>query len=229
MATLSIVVDNNTYRSDMAHEWGLSIFVQLENSVLFDTGASGEVLMANLEKLEINPQNIQAVVISHSHMDHTGGLKTLDKYIKPETPLYYPNKKIGFFTPENMKIIFSRESKEIFPNIWLSEFPTILSIERALVIKSNDKNFLLVGCSHGGVILHIKKAKELFGDIYGVIGGFHISTKDEGISVGNSLNDENIKYICPIHCTQKPAIEGLKKTFKVFIDRGGTGKIIDLD
>jgi len=223
-----IVVDNKPYRSDMAYEWGLSIYIKNEYNVLFDTGASSEVLLNNLEKLEIDPKSIDAVVISHAHMDHAGGLKGLDKVVKKGTPLYYPSNTIKFFKPENLKIKYTRESMEIFPDIWLSEYPSILAIERGLVVKGTH-NYLFIGCSHGGVITHVEKARQLFGNIYGVIGGFHISTKYEGVNTANELNRYDVKFIATLHCTETRAVEGLKEYFKGKIDTGGSGKIINLD
>ncbi len=148
--------------------------------------------------------------------------------MKKGTPLYYPRKGVGFFEPQNVKVIYNRESIEIFPNIWLSEFPSILAIERGLVIDTGENKYLFLGCSHGGVLTHIEKAKEIFGTIYGVIGGFHISTKYEGINTAEGLNNLGIEYIATLHCTEDKAVEGLKEKFDGTIERGGTGKILEL-
>ena len=59
-------------------EHGLSIWIETQGvTALLDSGETGKVLMHNLEALKLNPMDIQAVVISHSHIDHTGGLAAL--------------------------------------------------------------------------------------------------------------------------------------------------------
>lgn len=46
-------------------------------TVLFDTGVTGQGLLHNLDALDINPQDIQAIVLSHGHVDHAMGLPGL--------------------------------------------------------------------------------------------------------------------------------------------------------
>ena len=45
--------------------------------VLFDTGGDGPTLPGNMTRLGFDPQAIDAVVLSHVHGDHTGGLRAL--------------------------------------------------------------------------------------------------------------------------------------------------------
>ena len=52
--------------------WGLSMLIG--NNILFDTGESGAFLLHNMKELNIDLSAIDAVVISHEHWDHTGGL-----------------------------------------------------------------------------------------------------------------------------------------------------------
>jgi len=59
-------------------EHGLSLWIETPaGNVLFDTGASGEVLLHNLEALGFQMEKIDAIVLSHGHYDHTGGLMAL--------------------------------------------------------------------------------------------------------------------------------------------------------
>jgi len=42
--------------------------------ILFDTGSFAEPILYNLGKLNLEPQDIDLIILSHSHFDHTGGL-----------------------------------------------------------------------------------------------------------------------------------------------------------
>ncbi len=60
-------------------EHGLSLLVKAWrgekcNTVLFDTGYTGIALFHNAEILGIDLREIEALVVSHAHMDHTGAL-----------------------------------------------------------------------------------------------------------------------------------------------------------
>jgi 7,8-dihydropterin-6-yl-methyl-4-(beta-D-ribofuranosyl)aminobenzene 5'-phosphate synthase len=45
--------------------------------VLFDLGVSGFGMIENMDRLEIAAKDIEAVVLSHGHFDHTGGIEGL--------------------------------------------------------------------------------------------------------------------------------------------------------
>lgn len=71
-----ITLDDNTAgRWDMVAEWGLSILVQTDElTVLMDTGQRDAVIR-NAETLKIDLGSVDKVVLSHGHVDHTGGLR----------------------------------------------------------------------------------------------------------------------------------------------------------
>lgn len=68
------LIENMVYGQGLVSEHGLSFYVEDGNSkILLDTGQSGS-FMQNAERLNISMEEIDAVVISHGHYDHTGGL-----------------------------------------------------------------------------------------------------------------------------------------------------------
>ncbi len=71
---ITILIDNKTSRADLSAEHGLSLWIEYgEKRILFDTGQSN-ALVRNAEKLGIDLAQTDAIVLSHGHYDHTGGL-----------------------------------------------------------------------------------------------------------------------------------------------------------
>ncbi len=61
-------------KTDLVKEAGLSLYVKTQNNkILFDTGSSG-AFADNAEKLGVDLSEVDMVIISHAHFDHTGGL-----------------------------------------------------------------------------------------------------------------------------------------------------------
>jgi 7,8-dihydropterin-6-yl-methyl-4-(beta-D-ribofuranosyl)aminobenzene 5'-phosphate synthase len=84
--TLSVLVDNNTLTDRyFSGEPGLSFFIETEGKkILFDTGYSG-LFIANAEKMGISLREPDGVVLSHGHLDHSGGLVALIRYLTEST------------------------------------------------------------------------------------------------------------------------------------------------
>jgi 7,8-dihydropterin-6-yl-methyl-4-(beta-D-ribofuranosyl)aminobenzene 5'-phosphate synthase len=69
-------------------EHGLSFLIEAQGRrLLFDTGASGTVLVHNLGEAGIPPDTIAALALSHAHHDHTGGLGAFLE-LRPGLPLH---------------------------------------------------------------------------------------------------------------------------------------------
>lgn len=59
-------------------EWGFAALLEFEDEVmLFDTGFKADTVKRNAELMQKNLSDVETVVLSHFHSDHTGGLLSL--------------------------------------------------------------------------------------------------------------------------------------------------------
>jgi 7,8-dihydropterin-6-yl-methyl-4-(beta-D-ribofuranosyl)aminobenzene 5'-phosphate synthase len=77
---LNILVDNTTINNNYAAEPGLSILIKDEDTkILFDTGCSDNFIK-NAIKMGKDLTDLNYIVLSHNHFDHTGGVESLIEY-----------------------------------------------------------------------------------------------------------------------------------------------------
>ena len=66
---------------------GNSIFIRTESTnIILDAGLSGKKIVNLLESIEIDPDKIDAVIVSHEHSDHIRGVGILCRRFN--IPLY---------------------------------------------------------------------------------------------------------------------------------------------
>ena len=131
--TLTVLVDNSAILdNDLLAEPGLSFLLTTAGKkVLFDTGLSG-LFLANARKLGTELDDVDTVVLSHGHIDHTGGLPALADLVggtgdcgSPPPELiahprcFWPKEKKGKM---NGSVMTGQEAAEVF-RLRLSDQP----------------------------------------------------------------------------------------------------------
>ena len=209
---ITIISDNTIYKEGLKKEWGFAALVEVENTprILFDTGASGSVLLYNMQKLDINPESIDCIFVSHGHWDHTGGLEDF-LGVNDNVKLYLP---YSFHSkPKAKEIIKVKGPINIYQNVYSTG--ELEEIEQSMIIKIGKGLVVIAGCSHPGVGNILNSASN-FGKVIVLIGGLH------GFREFDLVKD--LDLICATHCTQYK--EQIKKLYPEKFIEGGAGREI---
>ena len=67
------------FRKTLHNEWGLSLWLESQaggntRTLMLDYGYTPEVLLNNMELVGADPSKLDALIVSHGHYDHFGGL-----------------------------------------------------------------------------------------------------------------------------------------------------------
>ncbi|MDP8259109.1 MAG: MBL fold metallo-hydrolase [Candidatus Aadella gelida] len=211
---IKVIYDREAKKGLLSGE-GFSCLI--DGKVLFDTGEIPNNLIENMNRMKINTDKLEAVVISHDHWDHTSGLweilrrkRGLKVYACPSFSDTFKKcvKELGG------ELITAIEPIEIVPNIFVTgelagEYNDEYLPEQALVIKGDKGTSIITGCAHPGILNILKYTKKNFDteNMYMVLGGFHLDGLErEAISdIISDLKAFGIKKTGPTHCSGEKA------------------------
>ena len=234
---IKIVYDNFTHIADLETNWGYAAVVETNSSTfLFDTGAHGDILLHNMETIGVKPEDIDFVVISHSHPDHTGGLHDFlarNSNLKVYHPKSFPEQIINEIKEFGAEPISISSATEIVPDVFSSGEIDGKVPEQALVIKTDEGNVLMTGCAHPGIIKMIEAVKAEFKDesIYLALGGFHLykCRLDEIRSVVDKFKELGIQRVAPSHCSGSPVRDCFKRVYGDDFVEVGIGSVVGVN
>jgi 7,8-dihydropterin-6-yl-methyl-4-(beta-D-ribofuranosyl)aminobenzene 5'-phosphate synthase len=220
---IKVIYDKDGLGKNLYVGWGVSFLI--DDKILFDTGEKGEWLLENMRALDVDINKIEAVVISHDHWDHWGGLwdllqqrRGMRMYICPHFSREFKDKAfaLGADLVENEKL--TQIIQDIFstgeiPGAYKGKYMA----EQALVLKTNNGLTIITGCAHPGILKMVEKAKMKFPDesIYFVLGGFHLMESDKRAVeiVAENFKKMNIIKAGPTHCSGDMAVEIFKNFY----------------
>jgi 7,8-dihydropterin-6-yl-methyl-4-(beta-D-ribofuranosyl)aminobenzene 5'-phosphate synthase len=228
--SLISVYDNYQVKPELKTAWGFgSVIKTAEEVLLFDAGGDSGILLFNMKKMNIDPQSIHKVIISHIHGDHLGGLEGFLKKSSNVTvfiPSSFPDSVRKMITTRGAKFIDVSGPEKIsdfaFSTGELSGPPR----EQSLIINSKKGLLVMTGCSHPGIVNIVKKTKEIFPElkIHLAIGGFH----HPPVAVVKGLRELGVEKVAPSHCTGDHVIEAFRNEYKSDFIKYGVGKIIKI-
>ncbi|MHC1573472.1 MAG: MBL fold metallo-hydrolase [Candidatus Syntropharchaeales archaeon] len=88
---ITTLSENTAGRADLVGEYGLSVLIEQDGKkILFDTGQSTSCVK-NADTMHVRLDDLDMIILSHGHYDHTGGLKevlmrtgSIDVYAHPD-------------------------------------------------------------------------------------------------------------------------------------------------
>jgi 7,8-dihydropterin-6-yl-methyl-4-(beta-D-ribofuranosyl)aminobenzene 5'-phosphate synthase len=233
--TLSVVYDNNPYDTRLETRWGFSCYVKgPEKTILFDVGGEGSILLSNMEKLKIDPKTVNALVLSHIHQDHIGGLSHFLR----------ENHRVSVFMPQSLpqsvkdkvrqasaKSVGVHKPMKICRHVYSTgELGTFIR-EESLIIKTSRGLIVITGCAHPGIVNIVKKAKGLLSsEVYLVLGGFHLCWMNlsQVREIISGVKKEGVKRVAPCHCSGDLARKQFRKAYGKDFILVGAGKTITI-
>jgi len=218
--TIKVVYDNYVKEVGRKADWGYSIVIEgLDKGILFDTGTQPDIFESNFKEMGLNAADIDIIVLSHEHGDHTQGIPALVR-MKSGIPVLFPLSFSEDFKKKmvdyGLEPVLVKEPAMICEHLYTSgEFAGQIP-EQALVLNTREGLVVITGCSHPGINMMLKEIKSIFGkDIYMVFGGFHLlnKTKQEMEDLISEMKSLGVKKCGATHCTGEMQIKMFKDSF----------------
>ncbi|MFX0168990.1 MAG: MBL fold metallo-hydrolase [Candidatus Hodarchaeota archaeon] len=198
------LIDWHTSQDTLRTELGVSYLIRTdENVILFDLGLNPRQehpspLLLNMKQLGIEIRDVDTIVISHNHGDHTGGNKWSKKKTFSLSGTQLDISHVTVYTPVPMKYPGLKPIHTKDPWVVGKGVATTGSIanamffvssglvhEQALAVNVKNKGIvLIVGCGHQGLSKLLNRTARLFEEpLFGIIGGLHYAVEGGPIDI----------------------------------------------
>lgn len=230
MMALTVVFDNNPFDPRLRTSWGFAAWlVYGDRTVLFDTGGDGSLLLRNMAVLDLDPQTIDIVVLSHTHGDHTGGLGVL-LAVNPAVAVYVPQVFPARFKDQvrssGATVLEVSGPTEFLPGLWSTGQTGTGLVEQALVARTEKRLVVVTGCAHPGVDKMVARARQVARDeIALVVGGFHLggASRRRIESIISEFQRLGVQKVAPCHCTGDKARQIFRQAYGEDFFASGVG------
>lgn len=232
---ITVLFNNIPLVAGLTTGWGFSCLVEgLAKTLLFDTGADGGVLLQNMAQLGVDPACVEAVMISHMHADHAGGLRAFLE-VHPDVDLWLP-----VDLPADVRNAMSHRGARVSTVHgagWLADgigstgpLPGTM-IEQALMLNVGERIVVITGCAHPGIERLARVAMGTADKPVGLLmGGFHLKgmSRSEIKGIIGRLQSAHVDKVAPSHCTGDTAIGLFRKAWAEDFVEGGLGAVIEV-
>lgn len=117
-----------------------------ETKILIDLGTTSTYVINELDKLGIKPEEIEAILITHTHVDHIHGLKSFIK--KYKTKVYVTEKLLGLLEEEIGSFDYElyQDKQAIIKDLVVSLIRTSHDAgeQMGFIIKNNTKSMVYI-------------------------------------------------------------------------------------
>jgi 7,8-dihydropterin-6-yl-methyl-4-(beta-D-ribofuranosyl)aminobenzene 5'-phosphate synthase len=232
--TLTVVYDNNPYDADLRTDWGFACLIQrADTTLLFDTGGDPGILSSNMSDLGLDSVDIDHIVLSHVHGDHTGGLSSLlgggsnpVVWVPASFPATFKD-RLRSYTEVREVAEPTRVTDGVFSTGELGS----AMLEQSLVLESDLGLVLVTGCAHPGIVDIVGRVEELHGGgVYLLVGGLHLGGKshEDLLQIAGQLAQLGVQRLAPCHCTGAEATRLLSEEWGDDFLTCGVGRVIEV-
>jgi 7,8-dihydropterin-6-yl-methyl-4-(beta-D-ribofuranosyl)aminobenzene 5'-phosphate synthase len=233
--SITVVYNNVPYQSGITTDWGFSCIIDgLGKTILFDTGADGDLLLANMKRLGIKPETVDMVFLSHNHSDHIGGLSRFLKFNPRVTvylPMSFPSAFERSIKNRGARVVRVGGPKELLKRVHTTGEMGDSIKEQAMILDTSKGLVIITGCAHPDVTRIVAAARKyLHKKVYLLMGGFHLLRKDKAAiqAIIRNLKSQGVEQVAPSHCTGNKAIALFSKAWGDKFIEGGLGAVIEL-
>ena len=221
---------NEPPRRILQNEWGLALHVESARAaetrrVLIDFGYTHETINNNLDLLQIDVSKLDAMVLSHGHYDHFGGmvgfLQAHRRKLKPAQP---SRMKVGI-GPDGMGCAAARlpeekRSAEMMVDDFQHEQATCFHVKgKGLVV--------MTSCGHRGVVNTVEAAIKVSGvsKVHAILGGFHLMpmSAEYAQETARAMARFDADCLIPMHCSGENFFDAAKQAMPGRVVRTSTG------
>lgn len=222
---------------------GNSTFISSNNhKILIDIGKNVKYITEKLKEIDETPENIEAIIISHTHNDHVA---SLERFVKKYHPKVYLTQKM-FFDLKNLEAydnIIIYDDTIHFDNLKITTIKTSHDVTDSRNFLIEDKNLSIVSITDTGYLnrkyFELLKNKNYYllesnHDIEMLMNGpypkwlktrvigtsGHLSNKDAGFYLTKLIGDQTKKivlmHLSKENNTEEKAMETISNTLEEY-------------